>query len=196
MLSFFSVYDKLVKEVIKMTIFMTRHGQTDWNLQKRVQGKADIPLNETGIEQAKITSQKLKNEKIDLIICSPLKRAKKTAEIINEELHCPIIYEEGMAEREFGELEGKLTSEFDFDTFWNYQKDAKYERAENIREFFGRVYQTIDKIIAQYPGKNILIVSHGGVSVPVYCYFNGIPENDNLLDLCCLNNCEVVKYSI
>lgn len=179
-----------------MTIFMTRHGQTDWNLQKRVQGRVDIPLNKTGIEQAKITSQKLKNEKIDIIVCSPLIRAKKTAEIINEKLHCPIIYEENIAERDFGELEGKLTSEFDFSTFWNYQKNVKYEKAENIKKFFKRVYQTLDKIIAQYPEKNILIVSHGGVSVPVYCYFNGIPENENLLDSCCLNNCEVVKYSV
>ena len=66
-----------------MAVLMTRHGQTDQNVEKRVQGKADIELNATGIEQAKITSEKLKDEKIDIIISSPLKRAKQTAEIIN-----------------------------------------------------------------------------------------------------------------
>ena len=63
-----------------MRILITRHGQTDWNLEHKVQGKADIDLNETGKKQAEETREKLWNEKIDLIICSPLKRAKQTAD--------------------------------------------------------------------------------------------------------------------
>lgn len=59
-----------------MEILITRHGQTDWNLQRKLQGRADIELNQTGIEQAKIAKEELVNEKIDLIICSPLKRAR------------------------------------------------------------------------------------------------------------------------
>ena len=100
-----------------MAVLMTRHGQTDWNVEKRVQGKADIELNATGIEQAKITSEKLKDEKIDIIISSPLKRAKQTAEIINQTLNCPIIYEDGISERDFGEFEGKQRTDFDFEGF-------------------------------------------------------------------------------
>ena len=69
-----------------MKIYVTRHGQTDWNVQGKTQGRADIELNEVGIKQAKQTKEELKNIDIDLIICSPLKRAKKTAEIINEGL--------------------------------------------------------------------------------------------------------------
>lgn len=67
-----------------MEILLTRHGQTEWNLLKKVQGKADIELNEKGIKQAEETRDSLKNEKIDLILCSPLKRAIQTAEIINQ----------------------------------------------------------------------------------------------------------------
>lgn len=177
-----------------MAIFMIRHGQTDWNIQKRGQGKADISLNKTGIEQAKEISKKLKDEKIDIIICSPLKRAKKTAEIISAEIQCPILYEEGISERDFGEFEGKQPTQFDCEAFWSYKKNLNYERAENIRDFFQRVYQTLDDIVVRYPEKNVLIVSHGGVSVPVYCYFNGIPDNDDLIKLG-LHNCEVAKYS-
>lgn len=66
-----------------MEILLTRHGQTEWNVLKKVQGKADIELNEKGIQQAEETREILKNEKIDLILCSPLKRAIQTAEIIN-----------------------------------------------------------------------------------------------------------------
>ncbi|MCI8411819.1 MAG: histidine phosphatase family protein [Clostridia bacterium] len=176
-----------------MVVLMTRHGQTDWNVERKVQGKADIELNEKGIEQAKITSEKLKDEKIDIIISSPLKRAKQTAEIINEKLNCPIIYEEGISERDFGEFEGKRRDEFDFEGFWSYKKNFKYDKAENIREFFNRIYSTLDNIKEKYKDKNVLIVSHGGVSIPVNCYFNGIPDKENLLFLG-LHNCEVVKY--
>ena len=178
-----------------MAIYMTRHGQTDWNVQKRVQGKADIELNEKGIEQAQLTSKKFKDIEIDLIICSPLKRAKQTAEIINRVTKCRIIYEDGVSERDFGEFEGKNKENFDFNGYWSYKKNYKYEKAENIREFFDRIYRTLDEIIKKYKDKNILIVSHGGVSIPVNCYFNEIPEDDNLLERA-LHNCEIVKYNI
>ena len=65
-----------------MKIYVVRHGQTDWNVAGKCQGRTDIELNNTGIEQAKNTKEQLKNYNIDLIICSPLKRAIKTAEIL------------------------------------------------------------------------------------------------------------------
>ena len=67
-----------------MKIYVIRHGQTDWNVAGKCQGRTDIELNETGIEQAKQAKEQLKNYNIDQIICSPLKRTRKTAEIINE----------------------------------------------------------------------------------------------------------------
>lgn len=65
-----------------MKLFLTRHGQTDWNIAQKIQGRTDIELNATGIRQAENTREKLLDETIDLIISSPLKRTKKTAEII------------------------------------------------------------------------------------------------------------------
>ena len=178
-----------------MEILMVRHGQTDWNVEKKVQGKADIELNENGIEQAKITSEKLKDRKIDVIISSPLKRAKQTAEIINQKLNCPIYIEEGIAERDFGEFESEYKNEFDFEGFWSYEKNLKYDKAENIRDFFERIYNALDNIIEKYNDKNVLIVSHGGVSRVVNCYFNGIPNKDNIISLG-LRNCEVAQYTL
>jgi len=178
-----------------MEILITRHGQTEWNVAGKVQGKADIELNETGIKQAEETAKKLENEKIDLIICSPLKRAKQTADIINTNRNIPIIYDNEVSERDFGELEGLNKSEFDFQGFWSYKRDLKYEKAENIKDFFERVYKFLEKIKKTYGDKRILIVAHGGISIPVNCYFNGIPEDDDLLKLC-LKNCEVAKYEL
>ena len=177
-----------------MEILLTRHGQTDWNLLKKVQGKADIELNEKGIQQAETTRDFLKEERIDLILCSPLKRAIQTAEIINQGRNIRIIIDERVSERDFGEFEGMPNTDFDYNAFWSYKQNLKYAKAENIKDFFRRVYNFLDNIKNEYDGKRILIVAHGGISIPVKCYFEGIPNAETLLPLC-LENCEVAKYS-
>lgn len=176
-----------------MEILLTRHGQTDWNVEGKVQGRADIELNEKGLEQAIQTSKILAEEEIDLIICSPLKRTKQTADIINIDRNIPIIYDDSIIERDFGEFEGLNKKNFDFEGYWSYNQNNKYERAENIKDFFDRVYSFLDKIKKEYNDMKILIVAHGGISIPINCYFNGIPEDDKLLKLV-LGNCEVIKY--
>jgi len=118
-----------------MEILLTRHGQTEWNLLKKVQGKADIELNEKGIEQAEKTRDSLKNEKVDLILCSPLKRAIQTAEIINQGRNIRMIIDERVSERDFGEFEGMPNTDFDFNAFWSYKQNLKYDKAENIKDF-------------------------------------------------------------
>ena len=95
-----------------MKIYVVRHGQTDWNVAGKCQGRTDIELNNTGIEQAKNTKGQLKKHNIDLIVCSPLKRAIKTAEIINEETKCNIIIDERLIERGCGEVEGTTKEEW------------------------------------------------------------------------------------
>ncbi len=177
-----------------MEILLTRHGQTEWNLLKKVQGKADIELNDKGIQQAEITRDSLKEERIDLILCSPLKRAIQTAEIINQGRNIRMIIDERVSERDFGEFEGMSNTNFDFNAFWSYKQNLKYDKAENIKDFFRRVYNFLDNIKNEYAGKRILIVAHGGISIPVKCYFEGIPNAETLLPLC-LENCEVAKYS-
>ena len=84
--------------------------------------------------------------------------------------------------------------DFDFNAFWSYKQNNKYNKAENIRVFFKRVYDFLDDIKEKYKGKKILIVSHGGISIPIKCYFNGIPDIDTLLPLC-IDNCEVASFN-
>lgn len=138
----------------------------------------------------------MKKEKIDIIISSPLKRAKQTAEIINKQINCSIIYKEELSERNFGEFEGKKKTEFDFSSCWSYRKNLRYEKAENIKDLFKRIYNALEDIINKYQGKNILIVSHGGVSIPIECYFNGIPDKEDLISLQMYDNCGIKKYII
>ena len=180
-----------------MKLLVIRHGQTDWNVQKKVMGRCDEPLNEQGLKQAEETRKILLNEKIDLIICSPLKRAKQTANIINKDRNIKIIYDDRIIERDFGEYEGMETKDFDFHGYWNYYKNEYYEQAENIQSFFNRVYDFLNDIQKNYKDKNILIVAHGGISIPVACYFNrNIPEGSLVDAGLVLENCQVASYNI
>ena len=176
-------------------IYLIRHGQTDWNLSKVIQGKQDISLNDKGREQAREIKKELDNKEIDLIIASPLIRAKETAEIINKDRNLPIIYDERIEERCFGEYEGKEIKVVDTSNFWNFYKDETFPGAESIQEFFDRVYSFLDELLEKYYDKNVLVVSHGGVSIPIRCYFdNFIPEGCLIRKDLLLDNCQVRTY--
>ncbi len=176
-----------------MKILVTRHGQTDWNVEKRIQGRTDIELNNKGIEQAYQTKENLENEKIDLIICSPLKRAKQTADIINKDRNIPIIYDERLLEICYGENEGRLHDDFDYDGFWSIVNTHEYKDAENVNKFIQRVHDFLNDL-KNRKEENILIVTHNGVCRAINIYFNGIPEDKNIINLG-IKNCEVVKYN-
>ena len=176
-----------------MKILVTRHGQTDWNVEKRIQGRTDIELNNKGIEQAYQTKENLENEKIDLIICSPLKRAKQTADIINKDRNMPIIYDERLLEICYGENEGRLHDDFDYDGFWSIINTHEYKEAENVNKFIQRVHNFLNDL-KNRKEENILIVTHNGVCRAINTYFNGIPNDNNIIDLG-IKNCEVVKYN-
>lgn len=177
-----------------MRLLLTRHGQTDWNVAGKIQGLTDIELNETGIMQAKCTREKLLNENIDIILCSPLKRAKKTAEIIASGRDIPLIIEPDLQERCFGTFEGKTSKEFDFDGIWNYKLNKQYENAENIKDLFERIQRFLHKIQENYQDKTVLLVTHGGVAVPIRAILEGIPSGMEVLRGLSIDNCEVKEY--
>ena len=179
-----------------MRLLLIRHGQTNWNVLGKIQGQTDIELNEIGIKQAEATREKLADEKIDVIISSPQKRARKTAEIIAKGKEIPIIIEEGIAERYFGEFEGKTRQEFDFDEIWNYKLNKQYKDAESIGELFARVEGFLEKIKIEYKNQTVLLVTHGGVAVPIRATLEGIPEGMEILRGLGLDNCEIKEYEL
>lgn len=178
-----------------MNITIVRHGQTNYNLERKLQGITDNLLNATGEQQAWDTKQRLESESIDFIICSPLIRAKQTADIINKGRNVPIQYDERLIERNFGEYEGTYIKDYNVDEFWSYQQNRKYQKAENIKDFLTRVYAFLEEIQNKYQDKNILLVAHAGISVAVECYFKGIPKDDKLVEIR-LKNCEYRKYQL
>ena len=135
-----------------MKLYVIRHGQTDWNVKEKCQGRTDIELNNTGIKQAQNAKEQLKKYKIDLIICSPLKRTRKTAEIINETINSEIIIDERIIERGYGNLEGKTDEEWkeiigDNVSIVNYYNlNWNKQNIEPIQDICKRVWEVLDEI--------------------------------------------------
>ena len=178
-----------------MKIYVIRHGQTEWNVLKKMQGSADIPLNEKGLEQAQQGKLNVKNISFDKIFCSPLIRAKQTANIVNEDRHLDIVYDERLRERNYGEFEGTNKSSFNYNDFWAYNKNLKYTKAENVQNFFARIYDFLDYLKSDYSDKNILIVCHAGVLKAIECYANGMMADDEIGPFL-PDNASVQKYTI
>lgn len=137
---------------------MVRHGETDWNALGMLQGKADIPLNESGILQAEECSEFLKTSQWDVIITSPLKRAKQTAEIINQNIIVPIVEMKEFSERDYGDAEGMAYEERK-----SKFPDNIYPNQEERTSLNKRVIEGIEKINQGYGDNKILLVAHGAV---------------------------------
>lgn len=179
-----------------MKILLTRHGQTDWNILGKIQGITDIELNETGIKQAEIAREKLLKFDIDVIISSPLKRARKTAEIIGKGRNIPIIIDEGITERSWGKYEGYTTKDMNFEPFVNIKQNKKVDGIESIGELFNRVNTFLGKLKDKYYDKTVLLVTHNGTAGPIRVYFEGIPDGTEVLRGLGIENCEVLEYEV
>jgi broad specificity phosphatase PhoE len=147
--------------------YYLRHGETDWNIENRIMGHQDIPLNKTGIEQSRQLKSHLKSFEFERIWSSPLKRARQTAEIINESNQHPIDYLELLMERKWGVGEGKSHQEFlpDMKLKFKGRNSAEEnlpEGAESYSMFEARVIKAFQTILVP-SRKPPLVVGHGGV---------------------------------
>ena len=161
-------------------LYIVRHGQTDWNVKKLLQGSTDIELNEMGIKQAKELSKKLDLSQIDICFCSPLKRARQTANILLQD-KVKVIYDDMIVERGFGNYEGKPIN---FDLIipqWNYKLNDNSNNIESIQDCLLRAKKFIDKVKENYPNKAILIISHGSFIKALHFNLIGYNENTDFL---------------
>ena len=140
--------------------FLVRHGETDWNRLGRIQGATDIPLNDTGRDQARATGEKMQGRKWDVIVSSPLSRALETASIIASCIGLPEPTPvPDIVERNYGEAEGMTGPELE--AF--YPDDTPVPGRETREAVKVRVLAAMHSIAAANKGKNVIIVAHGGV---------------------------------
>lgn len=166
-------------------IYMIRHGKTDWNAIRRLQGQSNIPLNEEGREQARAAGAANSDVKIDVCYCSPLDRARETAELFLEGRDVEIICDDRLKEVAFGEFEG-------FDKYFEHPETSVYtffynpgeyvaekdKGAESIEELNARTGEFIREVLLpeHAKGKNILIVGHGAMNCSLVNQLEGIPK--------------------
>ena len=182
-----------------MKVYYIRHGVTQWNLDGIAQGRSDIPLCDEGRRQAEQTALLLKDKQLDLCICSPLSRARETAEIVLSGRNVPIIFDERIAERCFGSNEGKpyfsdKTEEYRTN-MWDIAHDGEFGDMETIASVVKRVYSLLDELKEKYPDKNVLISAHGGLSPAVKYYVEGKEVSHNYrFDI--IKNCQIIEGEI
>lgn len=179
-----------------MKLYLVRHGQTDWNLEKRAQGRQNNPLNAEGIRQAEELREKLKNYEFDICYCSPLLRAKQTAEIAVDG-RVETIYDDNLVERGFGTLEGTLTTDWDLATIFQFDYSAPGTGMETVREVFARSKKFLERVKTEQPDDaKVLVVAHGFLLKTMY--FNAIGYDEKTVDLKSfyMHNVDVVEVEI
>ncbi len=147
--------------MLKESFYFLRHGQTNGNKNSLLQGITDAPLNEEGINQAKLIASKLKKENISHIVSSPLKRALKTAEIVSNEIQKPITIIKELHEISFGDLED-TENPYPEEFLKKWIKNEVHEKykMEGLKDLKNRISKGLDKAF-QIEQKPILVVSHG-----------------------------------
>lgn len=156
-----------------VTLWLVRHGQTDWNLEGRYQGQTDLPLNATGLAEAERAAALLAGQPIDAIYTSDLRRAEQTAAAIARACGIPYRVEARLREIDLGEWEGELFADIKarhpelIEARRRDPLDFRAPGAESLREVAERVCEATDAIAARHPGETVVIVSHGVALAPL-----------------------------
>ena len=162
-----------------LRIYLARHGQTDWNVEGRMQGGTDIPLNATGRQQAAALKDHLKDVRFDAVYSSTLSRSRETAEIVRGQV--PLTSVAGLGERRFGKFEGLLSNAPDTGPEFQRRrwdpKDA-LDGGESWVAFIDRVRSALQTIRTRHPSGSILLVGHGGTNQAILQILLGLSLDD------------------
>jgi probable phosphoglycerate mutase len=162
-------------------ICIIRHGETDWNVERRIQGNIDVALNETGIAQAGATAAGLAGRRFDAVYSSDLDRALQTARSVAAALGLDVRPDPGLRERHYGVLQGLTTAEVAvrYPTAYAHylarSPDHRFGSGECLADFSARIVTAIEALAIRHPGEELLLVSHGGVLDICYRRATGRP---------------------
>jgi broad specificity phosphatase PhoE len=184
------------------TFLLIRHGQTDWNLEGRYTGQADIPLNQTGREEAKKAAAELLQSPPDAIFSSDLQRARETAEIIGRSLELPVSTDSRLREIDQGEWEGMLFHDIKqrFEREFVRMRDDPFNvgppGGESVGQVWERVLASAAEIAEEHPQGRVALVSHGLALAIIKARGNG-ETVDKIWDLIPPNaTVEIVEWNI
>ena len=153
-----------------MKLYISRHGQTPWNVEDLICGRTDVPLTEVGQQQALRLAESALDKGIDVILCSPMLRARQTAQAVSDAIGVPIQIDERLIEMDFGTFEG--TSRFGEEFQWiRAQMSTRFPGGESGFDVAYRVYSLLYEIKEKYADKTVLLVCHNCVCRMVRSFF-------------------------
>ena len=166
-----------------MKIYLVRHGETDWNQAGLLQGQTDIALNAQGLEQAREAAERLKEVPFEIAFCSPLIRAKRTAETIIGDRKITLTTDERLRELNFGPWEGvdiRSIKDAASQPFTNPGSYIPPEGAESFAQLYKRSGEFVDQVLLPLEGtyETVLVVAHGGVNRSILNPVLNIPVDD------------------
>ncbi|MSO95900.1 MAG: histidine phosphatase family protein [Thermoleophilia bacterium] len=150
-------------------ILLVRHGETDWNLERRVQGQTDIPLNATGIAQAHALADALAGEDLVAVVTSDLTRARDTAAIVAAQQRLTVFIDAGLREKDFGSWEGLTDTEIS--SRFPEAIEGNWGDGETSEAVATRAIAAVERIRTLHPTGPVLVVSHGGPLRAVLAHF-------------------------
>ncbi|MEO4052170.1 histidine phosphatase family protein [Solibacillus sp. CAU 1738] len=168
-----------------LTLYITRHGETEWNKEKRMQGWLDSNLTEDGKNSAISLGERLKDIQFTAVFSSPSGRTKTTTELILGDREIPVHYDENLKEMNLGQWEGKTQNSiyeanpYEFEAFWDSPHLFSAIDGENFDETQARALKVLNKIKKDYSDGNVLIVTH---TVIIKCLLS-IFKNDYIENL-------------
>ncbi|WP_085507207.1 histidine phosphatase family protein [Thalassobacillus devorans] len=164
-----------------LRLYITRHGETEWNVQKRMQGWANSELTDNGVENARILGENLKSTAFDAVYSSPSKRTRKTTELILGGRELPVTYEDKLKEIHVGDWEGQ-TKEFIEENYGDayhyfFNKPHLYEsfNGESFFELRERVEEFLEQLKRTHSSGNILVVTHSVFIKSLLAVVKGLP---------------------
>ena len=176
-----------------MKLYVTRHGQTEWSLQKIVCGSTDCDLTEAGFKQAAALAEQVKGLGIRRVVSSPLKRAHQTAEVVASALGLPVEIDERLREQSYGGYENGSRQDPVF-LEAKAQFPGRLKGGESWFRVAQRIFNFLDALAAQQGDEPVLLVAHGGVCKLIRAYFEEM-SNQEFIDFE-MGNCELVCYEL
>jgi probable phosphoglycerate mutase len=167
--------------MIEAKLFVVRHGETEWNVARRIQGFSDSPLTAVGTAQAQALALRLAAEKIDEVHASDLGRVRQTTDIICAKTGHTPQYSESLRERCYGVFEGKTMDECEAERpgEWSLYRGRDPEAVppggESVMQFQTRIIAAIERIAAASAGKTVVVAAHGGVCGALIRHVMGLP---------------------
>ena len=184
------------------TLILVRHGETDWNRDRRWQGHADTPLNERGRTQARALAEELAGVDVAAVYASDLARARETAEIIAARVGRPVTVDPRLREVHIGGWSGLTMAEIEtrypeeLERWLAGDPEHTFDGGETYAAMGERVVSAVEGIAARHPDEEVVVVLHGGPIRALFAHVAGITYEEQRHRRAHLDNCGVVRIAV